>query len=107
DLRGPSGMDRADAGLARRDRRGGDGRRGPRLMAVALALALLFSAGAAPEADRVEIRPGSFVELAPAAAGARLLSERDVFVRAMGPFDRSARLKTEREVGEAEYLAFV
>lgn len=76
-------------------------------MAFALALAVLLSAGAAPEGDRVEIRPGAFVELAPAATGARLLSERDVFVRAMGPFDRSARLKTDREVGEAEYLAFV
>ncbi|MEO8432597.1 MAG: hypothetical protein ABI592_13880 [Acidobacteriota bacterium] len=78
------------------------------LITLGLAAALLaVPAAAAPDADRVEIRPGSTVELASAATGARLLVEKDVFVRALGPFDRSSRLKTDRDVSEAEYLAFV
>ena len=36
----------------------------------------------------------------------KLLSTRDAFVARMSPFDRSARMKTDREVSEAEYLAF-
>jgi hypothetical protein len=55
----------------------------------------------------VEIVPGTTVEFGSAAEGARLLSTRDVFVAAMSPYDRSARLKTDKDVTEAEYLAFV
>jgi len=46
------------------------------------------------------------VEFGGAAACARVLSARDTFVQAMSPFDRSARLKTDKDVSEAEYLAF-
>jgi tetratricopeptide (TPR) repeat protein len=52
------------------------------------------------------IRPGTKVHFATAAEGARLLSARDAFVRAMSPFDRAARLKTDQDVTEDEYLAF-
>src|SRR5262249_18839439 len=41
------------------------------------------------------------------ADGKRILMTRDAFVERMSPFDRAARLKTDREVPEDEYLAFV
>lgn len=70
----------------------------------AIALLAVFPAVSAPGA--LELGPGSRVELAAAAEGARLLSSRDAFVEVMSPFDRGARLKTDRDVTEAEYLAF-
>src|SRR5258706_306344 len=73
-----------------------------------LAIVLLGPARTAVAIDAVvEIRAGTKVEFASAATGARLLASRDVFVQAMSPFDRSARLKTDKDVTEAEYLAFV
>ena len=59
-----------------------------------------------PPGDGVEIRPGTMVEFGNAEACARVLSARDTFVQAMSPFDRSARLKTDKDVSEAEYLGF-
>jgi hypothetical protein len=38
--------------------------------------------------------------------GKRILMTRDSFVERMSPFDRAARMKTDREVSENEYLAF-
>ncbi len=73
---------------------------------VALALLGVSSRVVAAQ-DAVEIREGVKVEFASAEACARLLASRDVFVRALSPFDRAARLKTDRDVSEAEYLAFV
>src|SRR5215472_7166651 len=62
---------------------------------------------AASSRDQVEIRSGTSVEFGDAATCARVLASRDTFVQAMSPFDRSARLKTDREVSKTEYLAFV
>ncbi len=39
--------------------------------------------------------------------GRKLLTTRDDFVRALSPFDRAARLKTDRDVSEKEFLEFV
>ena len=41
-----------------------------------------------------------------AADSRRLLSTQDTFVARMSPFDRAARLKTDREVSESQFLAF-
>ncbi len=68
--------------------------------------AVLLVSGAS-QAQTVEIAPGTKAGFASAAEGGRLLSARDVFVAAMSPFDRAARLKTDRDVAETEYLAFV
>ncbi len=38
---------------------------------------------------------------------ARILTAQDDFVRRMSPFDRAARMKTDRDVSEDEYLSFV
>lgn len=73
------------------------------------ALFVLFAgAGAAASLapGAFDLGPGTRVEFATAAEGARLLSTRDDFVDEMSPFDRGARLKTDRDVTEAEYLAF-
>jgi hypothetical protein len=39
--------------------------------------------------------------------GSRILAARDSFVERMSPFDRSARMKTDRDISENEFLAFV
>ncbi len=70
------------------------------------ALALFAGAAATFAPAAFELGPETRVELATAAEGARLLSSRDAFVEAMSPFDRGARLKTDRDVSVAEYLAF-
>src|SRR5258706_12568924 len=73
-----------------------------------VALALLVQAHPASAGDEsVEIRPGTSVTFGSAATCGRLLTARDVFVQAMSPFDRAARLKTDKDVTEAEYLSFV
>jgi hypothetical protein len=72
-----------------------------------LALALIGSSAAAAIADdEFEIRPGTKVTFATAAEGAKLLAAKDTFVGAMSPFDRAARLKTDRDVTEEQYLTF-
>ena len=43
---------------------------------------------------------------APAADAQRLLSSRDDFVARLSPFDRAARMKTDRDVAEPEFLEF-
>ncbi len=73
---------------------------------AALGVAAVLASGTA-RAQTVEIAPGTKAGFASAAEGGRLLSDRDVFVAAMSPFDRAARLKTDRDVTETEYLAFV
>jgi hypothetical protein len=47
------------------------------------------------------------VVFASVAEGKRILMTKDAFVERISPFDRAARLKTDREVSESEYLAFV
>jgi hypothetical protein len=42
----------------------------------------------------------------PAEESARILGNEDEFIARMSPFDRSARLKTDRDVSRAEYLRF-
>jgi len=72
-----------------------------------VAIVLVAVPAALYAAEGIELKPGTKVEFASAADGARLLTEKDVFVQAMSPFDRSARLKTDKLVSEEEYLAFV
>jgi hypothetical protein len=39
--------------------------------------------------------------------GRRILGARDSFIEAMSPFDRAARMKTDRGISEIEFLEFV
>ena len=47
------------------------------------------------------------VIFATASEGKEILTKKDDFVQRMSPFDRSARLKTKRDISESEYLEFV
>lgn len=46
------------------------------------------------------------IAFASAEEARRFLSTRDAYVQSMSAFDRAARMKTERDVPESEYLAF-
>jgi hypothetical protein len=76
-------------------------------LALAFGSLLLRAESASPAMVRVEIGPGSAAELVDATTAGDLLTVEDDFVRAMSPFDRSARLKIDRDVSPAEYLRFV
>lgn len=62
--------------------------------------------GTAPLAIAVDSAPLP-IEFATVEQGRQLLTTRDDFVTRLSPFDRAARLKTDREVSEQEYLEFV
>jgi hypothetical protein len=47
------------------------------------------------------------VVFATAEEGKKILTTRDDFIRALSPFDRAARMKTDREVSEEMFLEFV
>jgi len=64
-------------------------------------LALSLSIGAIVRAEAYDLTFASVAE------GRSVLTTKDDFVERMSPFDRAARLKTDREVSEAQYLAFV
>ncbi|HVY71988.1 MAG TPA: hypothetical protein VHH73_18795 [Verrucomicrobiae bacterium] len=55
----------------------------------------------------VAFTAGTTIAFASVETAQGILTNRDEFIRALSPFDRAARLKTDREVTEAEFLAFV
>jgi hypothetical protein len=73
---------------------------------LAIVTVPLAPAMAADPASPIHVG-SSTIHLADAGEAAALLGRRDGFVAALSPFDRAARLKTERAVSEAEYLRFV
>jgi len=75
----------------------------PRVLNAYLALAIL----AAPTLARAESSTLPVISFASADEGRAVLTARDDFVTRLSPFDRAARLKTNRDVSEQEYLAFV
>jgi hypothetical protein len=70
------------------------------LAIVALAACAAGAGGSALAGDIVPV-------FATAAQGRGVLTSRDDFVQRMSPFDRSARLKTDKTVTEEAYLKFV
>jgi len=58
---------------------------------------------------RAQIRLGgdAVVTFASAEEGRKILTTRDDFIRALSPFDRAVRLKTDRAVSEEQFLQFV
>lgn len=74
-----------------------------RLFAIAL---LGFSLATTSSAAGEEAFAGRF-SFATSERGRKVLTTRDDFVTRLSPFDRAARLKTDREVSEEEYLEFV
>ena len=71
-----------------------------------LALILTFCALMVPAAYADTAKMPSLV-FASIEEGTTILAEPDEFVQRLSPFDRAARLKTKKDVSEAEYIYFV
>ncbi len=72
-----------------------------------LALPLLFAATCSQAHAQMVLGKGTSVVFATAEQAKEILTSRDDFVRCMSPFDRAARMKTDRDVSEEDYLEFV
>jgi hypothetical protein len=55
----------------------------------------------------LKLGEGSVLVFADVNEGRNVLTARDAFVKALSPFDRSARLKTDKNVSEKEFLEYV
>lgn len=73
-------------------------------MILVLAAVLLAASGAQGE---IKFREDCLIEFASVEKGRELLTEEDDFIRRLSPFDRAARMKTDRPVSQAEFLKFV
>ena len=73
-----------------------------RLLALILALSLTLRANA-----DVDLRKGCAVRFASVGEGAEILGLKDEFIQRLSPFDRAARMKTDRSISEDEFLKFV
>lgn len=74
---------------------------------IVLAITLAFVPGCPSPAQEVLLRTNGIVSFATLESARRVLTNRDDFIKALSPFDRSARMKVDREVAEAEFLEFV
>ncbi len=79
----------------------------PRIYVKALQLVTLFATFCSPLQAQLQIGENTSIVFATIEESKKILTHRDEFVQRMSPFDRSARLKTDRTVSEKKYLAFV
>lgn len=56
---------------------------------------------------QVKLSGDTVVTFATVTEGREILTTRDDFIRALSPFDRAARVKTDRAVSEKEFLEFI
>ncbi len=75
-----------------------------RLFVTLTAAAVALSA---PVHAQLKLAEGTTLDFATPDEAREILTRRDDFVERMSPFDRAARMKTDRQVSEAEYLEFV
>jgi len=71
---------------------------------ICLCTALVSSICSAAD---VQFGTATAIHFASVSEGQTILTAKDEFVRHLSPFDRSARLKSDKPVSEDEYLAFV
>ena len=76
-------------------------------MAHRFCMAGLVCLGATIALAQTEPAPSIRIRFASLEEGREILRTRDGFIRRLSPFDRAARLKTDREVSESEFLNFV
>lgn len=76
-------------------------------MANRFSMTGLVCLGATLALAQSEPAPSIRIHFASPEEGREILRTRDGFVRRLSPFDRAARLKTDREVSESEFLNFV
>jgi hypothetical protein len=72
-------------------------------------LICFFAAFVSPFCSAADVRLGgkTVIHFASVSEGQKVLTTKDEFVRHLSPFDRAARVKTDKPVSEEEYLAFV
>ena len=75
-------------------------------MAHRFCMAGLVCLGATIALAQTEPAPSIRIRFASLEEGREILRTRDGFIRRLSPFDRAARLKTDREVSESEFLNF-
>jgi hypothetical protein len=73
-----------------------------RMLGLILALSLTSRGNA-----EVNLREGCAVRFASVDQGAEILGRKDDFIERLSPFDRAARMKTDRSISQDEYLKFV
>jgi hypothetical protein len=71
-----------------------------------LLIALCLSEVSPQALGQAKLGKGSALAFASLEQGRGVLTSRDEFVERMSPFDRAARMKTDRDVSEREYLEF-
>jgi hypothetical protein len=74
----------------------------PRLVPLVISVVLVRSATAEPI-----IQDGTVARFASVAEGAEILGRKDDFIQRLSAFDRSARMKTAKDVSVDEFLGFV
>lgn len=75
------------------------------LLALCLLAAAVWSTGSGQA--QTQLCAATVIEFASVADGRAILTAKDDYVRTMSPFDRAARMKTDREVSTAEFLEHV
>jgi hypothetical protein len=73
----------------------------------AIAIVTAYGGPAIADSDSPNTDSKPVVAFASIEQGQELLSKRDSFVQRLSSFDRAARLKTDQDVSEAQYLEFV
>lgn len=76
-----------------------------RLLSLTLILLILWVLPA--PAASLSLGANTTISFATIEQGRQVLTNRDDFVRAMSPFDRALRMKTDKEVTEQQFLVFV
>ena len=76
------------------------------MLNIALGWGLLALLGADTRPTEIPISDGTSVVLTDRAVAAKFLRTSDAFTQSTGPFERQLRLRSAREVSEAELLAF-
>ncbi len=70
-------------------------------------LAIVAAMASTPSFAQMKLTEGTTIVFASVEEAKQVLTSRDPFVQGMSPFDRAARLQTDKPVSEKEYLAFV
>jgi hypothetical protein len=78
----------------------------PRRSAL-LAMLLALVASTARAATEIPFGPNTVVRLADVPEGIEAITRRDDYIRQLSPFDRQVRPRTDRDVSEEEFLAFL
>ena len=77
------------------------------MKALSAAMLLAFAVACTESQAQVKLGESTTVVFATVAEAKKILTSRDDFVRRMSPFDRAARMKTDSDISEKEYLEFV